>query len=393
MATQYALIDKDTLKLIRETRNVSFEYAARITKYDSSKIMCWEDSQNVTRPTIRQAKDLARCYRIPFAGLYMIPQYVPVEKLPKILNKRKIWGAIEEDNSALNLAIFDLLRLRKIVLDTKAELGEPIEHFTFSGNLNDAVVLAGQLRKYLGISYEMQKATSSHRKLFLLVRSKVEQKGTMVAGFEKVELEVARGISLYFDDIPIIGVNDDDRPPAKTFSIIHELVHIFKRTSTMCNEINSFSSDVEEVFCNAVAGEFLVPALFLEKEPEVVNQNDIDDHAIEVISTRYSVSREVIIRRLLDLGYLQRPFFEEKMEQYKIEREKEKEEQKIASKNGQSTFRRSVPRDTFDKNGSSVCESLYNGFNQGIYSQWDVSNFLGVKPIHIPKLFEEVIRW
>lgn len=393
MVIQYALINKGTLKLIREHKNVSIEYVNRFTKYDYSKIVCWEDCQDKALPTIKQAKDIARCYRVPFAGLYMLPEYIPLDKLPKVQNKRKIAGSINEDDSALNLAMYDLLRMRKIVLDIKEELGESIDHFSFTGNLNDADILAGQLRKYLGITYEIQKATSSHRKLFLLVRKKVEEKGIMVAGFENVDLEVARGVALYFDDIPIIGINNKDRPPAKTFSIIHELVHILKRRSTICNEMHSFSTDKEEIFCNAVAGEFLVPASFLEKEQQIAKHNIIDDHLIEKLSNIYSVSREVIIRRILDLGYMNKSLFEEKMEQYKIELDEDKVAQRKASENGQSNFFTNVPRDTFDKNGSSMCKALYKGFNQDLYSQWDVSNYLGIKPKHIPKLFEEVIRW
>ena len=77
-----------------------------------------------------------------------------------------------------------------------------------------------------------------------------------IQGFSGVDTEIARGVAIYNDLYPIISINNDDRYPAKTFSIIHELVHIFKRQSTMCNDmVTSFSAQQEEVFCNAVAGE------------------------------------------------------------------------------------------------------------------------------------------
>jgi Zn-dependent peptidase ImmA (M78 family) len=40
------------------------------------------------------------------------------------------------------------------------------------------------------------------------------------------DLEIARAIALYDDKTPIIGINEEDRPPAKTFSIVHELTHL-----------------------------------------------------------------------------------------------------------------------------------------------------------------------
>lgn len=66
------------------------------------------------------------------------------------------------------------------------------------------------------------------------------------------------------DSMPIIGINDNDRYPAKYFSILHELVHIIKRTSSICNDmIGSTPWDDEEVFCNTVVGEVLVPRTVL----------------------------------------------------------------------------------------------------------------------------------
>ena len=56
----------------------------------------------------------------------------------------------------------------------------------------------------------------------------------------------------------------------------------------------------EEIFCNAVAGEFLVPrkslAVLIAKFDSSFSKQDIGDIAI-----KYAVSKEVIVRRLLDL--------------------------------------------------------------------------------------------
>ena len=57
------------------------------------------------------------------------------------------------------------------------------------------------------------------------MRQKVEGKGIFVHCFTGVDVEIVRGISIFNDTTPIIGLNDNDRYPAKTFSIIHELVH------------------------------------------------------------------------------------------------------------------------------------------------------------------------
>lgn len=391
MGIQRALINKTTLKLVCDNMKVSSEYISRVTKFEAARIDRWKDPQDPSLPTIRQAKAIAKCLRVPFAGLYMSPTLVPTDKLPKIINKRTIQGAVTVvDDSALNLAVHDLLRLRDIVLDTRSELKDPVTQFVFSGDLSSAHKLALQLREYLGISYEMQKMAPSTRKFFLLVRSRVENRGVMVAAFDGVPTNAARGVALYFDELPIIGVNTNDRPPAKTFSILHELVHIVKRQSASCNEIGPLlTRDPEEVFCNAVAGEVLVPADLLRQEKEVRN-SEIDGEAIRALAARYSVSREVIARRLLDLGQIQRNDYETLIRNIQAEYEAEQRESRSSSL---TKYRPNVARAAFDRSGASVCRALQHGVDREIYSQQDVGDFLGIKLKHIPSLFAEASRW
>lgn len=65
----YARINKNTLKYIREKKAVSFDYIEKITKFSQEKISAWENEDLKKFPTINQAKSIAKCYHIPFAGL------------------------------------------------------------------------------------------------------------------------------------------------------------------------------------------------------------------------------------------------------------------------------------------------------------------------------------
>ena len=60
------------------------------------------------------------------------------------------------------------------------------------------------------------------------------------------------------------------------------------------------TSDQEEVFCNAVAGETLVPEEELRNKMASYNTSVISLEIIEKVATQFSVSKEVIIRRLFD---------------------------------------------------------------------------------------------
>ena len=79
-----------------------------------------------------------------------------------------------------------------------------------------------------------------------------------------------------------------------------------KRESSLCNDMTNTSQTLsEEIFCNAVAGELLVPERALNitlKNGQYVSPYSKED--ILQISKHFSVSRDVIIRRMLDLNNL-----------------------------------------------------------------------------------------
>ena len=210
-----------------------------------------------------------------------------------------------------------------------------------------------------------------------------------------MDIEQARGVSIYNDITPIIGINDKDRYPAKTFSIIHELVHIIKRQSTLCNEMfSSFSNQNEEVFCNAVAGEVLVPTDALDAYLRANNVTNISLVEIETTAKRFSVSKEVVTRRLLDTGRFTKDEYDTYANEIRQKFLQEKEEMKTARLEGRSQqIPKNMPREAIDKTSPSICRILLLGHSDGYFSKQEVSGFLGIKEQHIPKFFKEVAKW
>jgi Zn-dependent peptidase ImmA (M78 family) len=395
MSHSSALINKATLKTIRERKGVSYEFVVLKTKLKQEKLKAWEDCSKVTLPTINQAKTLAKCYHIPFAGLYMRPEDINIKPLPKAKNMRTLFEESNFDESSLNLAIIDLLNVRDFLIDTKKKLKEPIDDFKISYRKNDVSNLANTIRTYFNIQIETQLSTSSKRKFYLYVRKQIEAKGIMIHCFTGVDIRCARGVSIFFNRIPIIGVNNEDRYPAKTFTIIHELVHLLRRESTYCNDFyDTFTKNSEEVFCNAVAGEFLVPEEYLATNKKILDYKDnLKDTDVENLANRFSVSREVIIRRLLDLGYITQKNYEERNLRYKMEYVQEKSQQREERKeNGSRGIPRNIPRETIDKNSENLYKTLYRGYNRGLFDKQDIARYLEVKQKHIDKVLIEVMK-
>lgn len=391
----YARINKDTLRFVREKKAVSFDYITRITKFSEEKVSLWEDPTSTKLPTINQAKAIAKCYRIPFAGLYMNSSDINVKHLPAMRNLRTLPDA-NVDNSALNLAIADILSARDLLLDSRLSLKEKTPPFTLSIRTTEDSVIqwAREIREGLRIVADDQYRCKSARQFYLYMRSKVEQAGVFVHCFTGIDADVVRGFAIYDEVMPVIGLNNDDRYPAKTFSIIHELVHLLKRSSAICNEmLSAFSTQSEEIFCNAVAGEVLVPKANLFKQLGSYTPDEIDLDIVESLAFKFSVSKEVICRRLLDCGKISQSKYSEISTLIKLNFENERE---TARKNRMLTGKgipRNIPREAVDRNSTALCQTFYHGYREGLFDKQDISRYLGIKQGHIDKFMWEVSRW
>ncbi len=113
---------------------------------------------------------------------------------------------------------------------------------------------------------------------------------------------------------PLIFVNGADAKAVQIFTLAHELAHLWLGDSGLSNfDVNSSNNAQEtEIWCNAVAGEFLVPTETLN---ELLNNShfSIDEVLGQVtkLARHFKVSTLVILRRLLDTGWLNRTTFED----------------------------------------------------------------------------------
>lgn len=396
MAYVYARVNKETMKFIRTKRQVSFDYITRKTAFQKDKVELWEDESTNKWPTINQAKKLAECYHIPFAGFYMESEDINVKHIPVIRNMRTVYDSMN-DESAVNLAILDLLNDREFYVETKAELKERIPVFCIHIVGDSVYDWARTIRSYLELDLKEQYALSSSRKFYLLLREKIESKGIFVQCFKGVESEIMRGVAIFDGDTnpPIIGVNDNDRYPAKIFTILHELVHIIKRSSTMCNEFyDSYSANSEEVFCNAVAGEVLIPSNILRTEYAQWGDADFDLATVDNLASRFSVSSEVVARRLMDCNICSFSWYRSISDELTDRFLKSKEENKqMRLLNGSSGIPRNMPREAIDRTSTDMCRVLIRGYSEGMFDKTDVSSHIGIKEKHIDKFIAEVLKW
>lgn len=391
----YARINKNTLRFVREQKAISFDYVTRITKFKEDKLSLWENGDSDKFPTINQAKAIAKCYRIPFAGLYMNASDINIKHLPQMRNLRTLPDAMV-DNSALNLAIADVLSARELLLESKKALKETVVQFNMSINCPDDNVAqwAGEIRRTLGIDSNVQYKCRSARQLYLYIRNLAEAAGAFVHCFTGVDTEIVRGFAIYEDLMPIIGLNNDDRYTAKTFSIIHELVHLIKRSSAVCNDMtNSLSLQAEEVFCNAVAGAVLVPTVNLSRQLGEYTHDEIDLDVVSSLADKFSISKEVICRRLLDTGKITQQRYSQLTTAIRLQFESERKAAQEYRKITGQVIPRNMSREAIDQNSSALCRTFFHGYREGLFDKQDISRYLGVKQNHVDKFIWEVSKW
>ena len=150
---------------------------------------------------------------------------------------------------------------------------------------------------------------------------------------------------------------------------------------------------MEEVFCNAVAGEVLVPKANLIKQLGSYTADEIDYYLIDSLATKFSVSKEVICRRLLDVGKIRQQQYYSLNDIIRINFETEREEAKENRRLTGATIPRNMSREAVDQTSSSLCKTFYHGYREGYFDKQDVARYLGIKQNHIDNFMWEVSKW
>lgn len=171
---------------------------------------------------------------------------------------------------------------------------------------DDIKRVAEMARAWLGL-----KATET----FDSYRQAVESKGILIflsngyAGkWQIAKDDPVGGFSLYYPSYPVIVVKKQNSEGRQAFTLMHELGHLLLHQDSFVDEDQEFYSyEGKERMANSFAGNLLVPDSHLTeidiKEFPHDSASAYDEFLREYCS-KWSVSAEVILRRLLDEGHL-----------------------------------------------------------------------------------------
>lgn len=119
---------------------------------------------------------------------------------------------------------------------------------------------------------------------------------------------------------------------------------------------------------------------------------------IDNVASSFSVSKEVVVRRLLDCGKIDQEeydcFTKEIVSKFNEEKERLKEETRLKKELGEfSGFCTSPDRKAIDRTSSITSQRLLNGYKENVYSRLEISEFLKINLNCTDKFLNEVEKW
>ncbi len=148
-------------------------------------------------------------------------------------------------------------------------------------------------------------------------------KEVLVFQANRVAVEEMRGASRFEEVLPVILTNAGDSPRGRSFTLLHELVHLALHGSGLCVPTTARNNipraNPTEIFCNHVAGAILVPRERLIAHPIVAAERPADswsDDELRSIANDFSVSRFVVLRRLVLLDRASAAFYDRKHQEW-----------------------------------------------------------------------------
>ncbi len=372
------------LRWARETSGMSVEDVARKMKRKSADISDWEEGRSA--PSYPQLERLAyEIYRRPLA-IFFFPE-PPEEQTPETEFRSLPSSELEELSPDtlrhIRLAKAFQVSLRELHAD-RNPVQEPIFRLLNISRSSSVPGASKRIRGHLRVTLDDQRKARDEGEALKIWRAAIEEAGVHVFKAPIKQKRVS-GFSLHDADFPLIYLNSGTSKTRQIFTALHELVHLLLGFNGMTTEAQialGGYSDVQrrtEVFCNKVAAEVLLPEHAFSEE--ISRTETYSDEWVAEVARNYRVSREVVLRKLLDRGLISRNEYLRKAALWSESREKK------AKKSGGGDYYNNVSTHLSQRYMKAVFASHY----QGRLSADQVIDYLGVKTKGIAELESRVL--
>lgn len=301
-------VNPAVLRWARETAGLSPEDAARKVELPDTRkasgaeriVELEEGRAQPTRPLLLR---MSKQYRRPLIVFYLAAP-------PRKGNRGQDFRTLPEVHDSSNEPLLDALvrdiHARQSLLRDAIEEEDTPPPLKFIGSMRASTgvpAAVNVLRTQLGVSLTAFRAAPTAEEAFRLLRDHAEGLGIFVvlignlgSHHTALGLETFRGLAIADPIAPFVVLNDQDSRPAWSFSLIHELTHLWLGQTG----ISGGAPDLGiERFCNDVAAEYLVPASeLIEKfRSAAVSSDELGDW-VSTTALAANVSRTMVAYRL-----------------------------------------------------------------------------------------------
>jgi Zn-dependent peptidase ImmA (M78 family)/transcriptional regulator with XRE-family HTH domain len=261
-------VNPQILRWARETAGLSLKSAAEKLGIESARGATGEArltavENGETEPSRSVLRKMAQHYRRPLIAFYMS---TPPRKGDRGEDFRNLPDRHTVAETLVDALVRDVRARQATVRDVLLD-DEEAEPLPFIGSMtmrNGVGEVLASIRQTVGLDLAEFRAQSSPETAFALLRSKVEAAGIFVllmgnlgSHHTSIDVQAFRGFALADSIAPFVVLNDQDAKTAWSFTLIHELAHLWLGTTGISG---AFAEAQIEKFCNDVAGSFLLPA-------------------------------------------------------------------------------------------------------------------------------------
>lgn len=385
-----AKVKPELLAWARTSAKLTEAALAKKVDVDAATIFAWERGDGA--PTIPKLRQIAQACRRPLLVFYL-PE--PPKDFSPIRDYRRLDPSLApSDSSALALEIRRAQERREAALELARLLGESPPPNGLHADAKDPANAAAEVRTQLDVPVGTQMGWRDSGKALRNWRATLERFGILVFQMSRVAVQDVRAFSIGASPFPVIVVNGADSDNGRVFSLMHELGHVLLGEGGQCRvrreDEGPDATGRVEAFCNAFAGELLVPAAAITAHSLVRGHSEKrwTESDLEELAKTFSVSRVVIARRLLSLGRASQRFYQDVHDKYAtLEQARPKPKKKAGKEGGPDYYRVQVAT-----LGRSYIRLVFSGLAERRISELDAAGFLGVKTRGFAKLKQEAFR-
>lgn len=380
MTESATVLNPEILVWARKRAGLSIEEVAQKLRRSPSDISSWEQGQQA--PTYIQLERLAySVYKRPIA-IFFFPQ-PPNEPDPETSFRTLPSSAIDSFDSDTRYAIREALAFQMSLKEITGGANPSARLITraIAGPAaSGPVQLARQVRKYLGVTLETQTSWKSSSEAMENWRDVVEGCGVF-ARKRSFKQQHISGFCLADDEFPVIVINNSTSFTRQIFTLFHELSHLLYGVSGITTRDSSRDDDSSgaaevERACNQFAAEFLLPT-------EALNLRAFDGLtdeglgiAVAKVAGRFHVSREAVLRRLLDAHLVTTRVYQKFADDWNQDYERAAE-----SAGGGNFYSTQVAY-----LGKAFLNMAFSQYHDGKLDLLQVADYLGVKAAHVDQI-------